>query len=163
LIASALLRDCNISVPATELQLTNVGGAIRLTDGVLEAKEITANVGTAKARNGMLKLGLETKPLSFHLDVWVDSEAAELQGGLLTVLRDESSRRELLKIRSVEGELSGRLILGDSIDALSPVVKISNADIRASYEPIPFPIAIRKGQLNYQRKILSIEDAAGSL
>jgi hypothetical protein len=163
LVASASLRNCNISVPATELQLTGVDGAIRFTDGVLEAKEIAANLGTAKAWNGTLKLGLATKPLLFHLDIWIDSEAAELQRVLLKVLHDESFRRELLKLRSVEGELSGRLILGDSIDALSPIVKISKADIRATYEPVPFPIAIRRGQLNYQGKIASLEDVAGSV
>ena len=163
LTVSALLRGCNISVPATELQLTDVGGAIRLTDGVLEAKELTASLGTAKASSGTLKLGLATKPLPFHLDAWVDTEAAELQRILLKVLRDETSREELLKIQSVEGELSGRLILGESVENLSPIVKISKADIRARYEPVPFPIAIRQGQLNYQGKILSLEDAAGSL
>ena len=163
IVLSGLLRDFKIFIPAAELELTNVAGSVRLSDGVLEAKDITANLGTAKGWNGRLRLGFKGKMSPFHLDVLVRTGAPELQAVLLKLVHDEAARGELLKLKNVEGELSGRLILGETVDAISPVVAISKADISANYEPVPFPIAIRRGQLNYDSKIIRLENAQGSV
>lgn len=163
IVLSGLLRDFKIFIPAAELELTNVAGSVRLSDGVLEAKDITANHGTAKGWNGSLRLGFNGKTSPFHLDVLVRTGAPELQTVLLRLVHDEAARGELLKLTNVEGELSGRLILGETVDAISPVVAISKADISANYEPVPFPIAIRRGQLNYDSKIIRLENAQGSV
>jgi len=162
-IASGLLRDCKISIPAAELELTNVSGSVRLADGILSAKDITANLGTTKGWNGSLRLGFERKASPFHVDILVHTGAPELQSVLLKVVHDEAVRGELLKVRNVEGELSGRLILGETIDTISPVVAVSKADITGHYEPVPFPITIRGGRLNYDRQIIRLENAGGSV
>ncbi|HEY7218475.1 MAG TPA: AsmA-like C-terminal domain-containing protein [Candidatus Binatia bacterium] len=162
-VASGLMRDCKILIPRPDLALTNVSGSVRIASGVLEAKDIAANLGTAKGWNGTLRLGFEGKLSPVHLDVLVHTGAPELQAVLLKLVHDEAIRAELLNVRSIEGDLSGRLILGETIDAISPVIAISAADISANYAPVPFPIVIRGGRLSYDSKIISLENAQGSV
>lgn len=162
-VASGLMRDCKIFLPQPELALTNVSGSVRIAGGVLEAKDITANLGTAKGWNGKLRLGLEGTSAPFHLDLSVHTGAPELLSALLTLVHDEAFRTELLKVRSIKGDLSGRLTLGETIDAISPVIAISAADISADYAPVPFPIVIRGGRLNYAHKTIRVENVQGSV
>ena len=120
IVVSGLLRNCKIFVPGPDLELMNVSGSLRIADNILEAKDITANLETTKGWNGRLRLGLEGKSAPFHLDLLVHTGAPELQAVLLKLVRDKTLRAELLKVRNVQGELSGRLILGETIDAISP-------------------------------------------
>jgi hypothetical protein len=161
IVLSGLLRDGKIFIPGPELELVNVTGAVRFAAGNLQAKDITANLGTMKAWNGRLTLGFRGKRSPFHFDTAVHTRASELRSVILKLVRDEALRAELLKIRDLEGELSGRLVLGETIDAISPVVEISKTDIRATYAPLP--IAITGGRLNYNRKTISLEHAEGSV
>ncbi len=91
------------------------------------------------------------------------SAAADLQSLLLKIVRDEPLRGELLKLHNVSGELSGRVVLGDSLDAISPVVTISTLAISASYEDMPFPVEIRRGRFSYDGRFIKLENAQGSV
>jgi hypothetical protein len=156
------IRDCKVSIPGLALELMDVSGSVRIADRLLEAKDIAAKLGTTKGWDGRLRLGLEGKSAPFHLDMLMHTGAPELLSFLLKVVRDPTVRAEIMKVRNVEGEMSGRLILGETLDAISPVVAISKADISAAYEPIPFPIAIRGARLDYDQKIIRLENVRGS-
>ena len=163
LILSAMLSDAALVLPDPQLEFRNVAGSIRVAEGVLEAENLTANLGTAKAWNGSLKVGFERKPVPFHLDVMVHTGAPELHAVLLKLVHDPTARGELLKLRHVEGELSGRLILGETIDAMAPIVSISEAKVSADYQPVPFPIVISRGRLKYDRAVIRVENAQASV
>lgn len=163
ILVSGLMRNCKIFIPGPDLELANVTGSVRIADNILEANDIAANLGTTKGWNGKLRVGLEGKAAPFHLDMMVNTGASELQSVLLKLVHDETFREELLKARNVEGELSGRLILGETLDAIAPVVAVSKADMRATYAPIPFPIAIRGARLNYDQRIVRLETAQGAV
>jgi hypothetical protein len=160
---SASMVDCRIVIPRYDLEFKSVGGSVRIAHGILEADKVTANLGTAKGWNGRLRLGLEGKTAPFHLDIWVRSTAPDLQSLLLKIVHDEPLRRELLKVRNIEGELSGRLILGETLDVISPLVVVSQASLSATYESVPFPIAIRSGRFTYDQKVTRLESAQGSV
>ncbi|MGE5305147.1 MAG: AsmA-like C-terminal domain-containing protein [Alphaproteobacteria bacterium] len=160
---SGVMRNGKIVLPGSELELQNVSGSVRISQGTLEATNVSANHGTMRGWNGVLRLGLEGKTAPFHLDLSVRSGAAELQAVLLKLVRNETFRKELLKVRNPEGELSGRLILGERLNAISPIVTLSKADISATYTPIPFPITIRGGRLNYDQNIIRVENVEGSV
>jgi hypothetical protein len=163
IILSGVMRNGNIVLPGSDLELQNVSGAVRIFQGTLEANNVSANLGTMRGWNGVLKLGLEGETAPFHLDLSVRTGAAELQALLLKLARNEAFREELVKVRNPEGELSGRLILGERLNAISPVVILSKADISATYAPIPFPITIRGGRFNYDQKIINVENVEGSV
>jgi hypothetical protein len=162
-LVSGIMRNGRVIVSEPKLDLTNVAGSVRISAGILEANELTANLGTTTGRDGKLKLGLEGKSAPFHLDIAVKSGAAELQAVLLKLLDHEMLRGELLKLRDVEGELAGRLILGEKLDAIAPVVAVSEMAIRANYERVPFPIAIKRGRFNYQENTIKLENVQGTV
>jgi hypothetical protein len=163
IVVSGLLRGGRVFIPGPDFELQNVSGSVRISRGVLEADKVSANLGTMRAWNGVLRLGLDRQTAPFHLDLLAQASAPEVQSVLLKLTRDEAVRSELLKVRNVEGQLSGRLILGEATDAISAVVSISSANISARYEPVPFPIAIRGGRLNYDQKLIRLENMQGSV
>ncbi len=160
---SASIRDCRMLIPCYHLEFKNVGGSIRMAHGILEADSITGNLGAAKGWNGKLRFGLEGQSAPFHLDISASAAAPELQSLLLKVVHDQRVRGEVLKLRNITGALTGRLILGESLGALSAAVIISKADISAIYAPVPFPIELRSGRLSYAQGITSLENVQGSL
>jgi AsmA-like C-terminal region len=163
IIVFGRLRGCKIFVLGAGLELEDVTGSVRLSAGILEADGVSANLGATKAWNGKLRLGLEGKAAPFHVDTLLHTSAAELHAVLLKLARDQAFRDELLKVRDVEGELSGRLVLGETLEAFSPVVAVSKANLTATYEPVPYPIAIRSGHFIYDQKIIKLESAQGAV
>jgi len=157
------VRNGKIRIPGPDLELTNVSASVRITDNILEGKDISANLGMAKGWNGKLRLGLAGETAPFHLDMSVNTGAPELRALLLKIVTDESFRKQLLQVQNVEGELSGRLILGETLDAIVPLVAVSQADISATYAPVPFPITIRGGRFNYDQRIMRLENARATV
>ena len=163
IVLTGVMRNGNIVLPGSELELENVSGSVRISQGILEAANVSANHGTMKGWNGVLRLGLEGKGAPFHLDLSVRSGAADLQAVLFKLARNETFREELLKVQDLKGELSGRLILGERLNAISPLVTLSEADISGNYALIPFPITVRGGQLNYDQKIIRLTNVEGAV
>jgi hypothetical protein len=162
-VVAGLLRDCKIFIPGADLELQKVTGSVRISKGIFEADGVTANLGATKGWDGKLRVGLGGTAAPFHLDMAVRGAAPELYSVLLKAVHDEAFRRELLKVKNVEGELTGRLILGDRLDAISSVVTISKGQMAATYAPIPFPIAIRGGRFRYDETLIRVENAEGSV
>ena len=163
IIVAGTMRDGGLFIPNPGLDLQNVSGSVRIAAGVLEGKDLGAKLGTAKGWDGKLRMGLEGKTAPFHLNVAVQTKAAELQSVLLKLDVDETLHREFAKLRHVTGDMSGRLILGERLDALTPEISVSNADITAAYDPVPYSIAIKGGYFKYERGTIVLENLAGSI
>jgi AsmA-like protein len=157
------LRGGNIFAYVSGLDLNDVNGQFAVSQGLLEAKQFSARYGKIQGTNGALRLGFEGKNAPFHLDMMVQSNAAELHSLLLRVVKDEGFRMELSRIRSIEGDLSGRLILGERIDSLFPRVSISNAAITGSYDPIPYPISVKEGRFDYGDGKVALNSVSGAV
>jgi hypothetical protein len=133
------IRGGNISSYGLGIDLEDVNGLFVFSRGILEAKQFSARYGKIQGSESTLRLGLEGKSAPFHLDMMVQADAAELRSLLLRVVENEDLRKEFSKLRDVEGNLSGRLILGERIDSIFPKVSILKAAISGSYDPIPYP------------------------
>jgi hypothetical protein len=157
------LRSGKIFVPGPDLDLENVDGSVALSAGILKGEEISASLGKARGRDGKLQVGLDGASAPFHFDIMVRSGAAELHSLLLRVVKDEAFHREIGKVRNLQGDLSGRLVLGDRLDAVSPTVTLSHASVSGSYDPIPYPIAVKGGRFEYDDKKIAVEDLAGTI
>ena len=143
------LRDGNILTYPLDIDLDDVDGLFVFSGGIFEAKQFSARSGKMQQSDGTLRLGFEGKNAPFHLDIMVDADAAELHSLLFRVFKDDALRKELSRVRNIEGELSGRLIIGEKIDSLSARVSILKAALRGSYDRIPYPISIKEGQFQY--------------
>jgi AsmA-like C-terminal region len=157
------LRDGNILTYALDIDLEEVSGLFVFSGGILEAKQFSARSGKIQGSNGTLRLGLEGKNAPFHLDMMVRADAAELHSLLFRVFKDDGIRKELSRIRNLEGNLSGRLILGEKIDSLSPEISILRAALKGSYDSIPYPISIKEGRFQYRHDKTELEGVSGTI
>ena len=163
MVVTGTIRDGNILTFALGIDLEEVSGPFVVSRGVLEAKQLSARYGKIQGRDGTLRLGLEGKSAPFHLDMMVQADAAELRSLLLRVMENEELRKELSRLRNVEGNLSGRLILGERIDSLFPKVSILKAAISGSYDPIPYPISVKEGRFQYGDSKVALEGVSGAV
>jgi hypothetical protein len=157
------LRGGNIFVSGLGLDLEDVNGKFVVSRGILEAKQFSARSGKIQGSDGTLRLGLEGKNPPFHLDLMVQADAAELRSLVLRIVEDDDIRKELSRVRNLEGDLSGRLILGEKIDSLSPKISISRAALRGSYDSIPYPFSIKEGRFMYRHDKTELEGVGGTI
>ena len=162
IVVTAALRDGSIFVPGPDIDLEDVSGLIVVSGEMLEVKKSSARLGKIQARDGTLRLGLGGKNPPFHLDMLVQSDAAALRSLLLRVVKDDGFHKELAQVRHVEGQLSGRLLLGESIDSLSAKVSIFETAVKGSYDPLPYPIAIKEGRFQYGDGKIALENVSGA-
>ena len=162
-VVTGSLSRGRVAIPRPALDLQNVTGSMRIAAGILEAKDLAANLGDMRGWDGKLRMGLDGTRGLFHVDIAVQSGAGDLRPLLLKIVDDQRLRGELMKLRNVTGELSGRLILGERLDAIAPMVSVSKLAITADYDPIRFPIMIRSGGLNYGKGIIRLDGLQGAV
>ena len=161
--ATATLRDGKLFLPGPDLALEDVSGSIVVSGGMLEAKSVSATLGTIRGGDGTLRLGLEGPHAPFHLELTVRTDAAELQALLLRVVQADDFRKQLSRLRNVAGTLSGLLVLGETIDSLSPKVSILKTALRSSHDLIPYPISINGGRFEYGNGRVTLKDVSGTV
>ncbi len=157
------LRGGNIFASVPGIDLDDVDGQFVVSRGILEAKQFSARSGRIQGSDGTLRLGLEGKSAPFHLDLMVQSDAAELHSLLLRVINDNGFQKQLSRLRNVTGDLSGRLILDEKIDALSANVFVVKAAVRGSHDSIPYPISINAGRFGYGDGKIGLEGVGGAV
>ncbi len=157
------LRGGKIFASVLGIDLDDVNGQFAVSHGIVEAKQFSGRYGKIRGRDGTLRLGLEGKSIPFHLDLMVQSDAEELRSLLLRVVKNEGLRRELSRIRNLEGDLSGRLVLGERSDSLLPEVSVLQAAVRGSYDSIPYPVSIKEGRFHYGENKIALEGVSGAV
>ena len=162
-IVTGEMRSGRVFIPGPDLHLEDVDGSMAIAGGILEGKNVSLRSGGTKGWDGKVRLGLEGESAPFHLDVMIESNAAELQSMSLRFVKHEPFRSEVSRIHNVKGELMGRIVLGERLDAISPVVSILKMDVTATYDPIPFPIAIKGGRFTYGQNTISLENLQGTV
>ena len=162
-VVTASLRGVRLLVPGPDLDLENVNGAVSISAGVLQCTKCSATLEKARGRDGALRVGLANPRGPFHLDIRVDTDAKDLQSLLLRHVPDATFRKEVARFRDVAGSLSGRLVLGETLDAISAKVLAVEAAVTASYEPVPYPVSLRGGRLSYDDGKIEAESLAGAV
>jgi len=157
------LRGGNILAYVLGINLDDVNGQFAVSRGILEAKQFSARYGKAQGKDGTLRLGLEGKNAPFHLDMMVQTDAAELRSLLPRVVTDDGFRKQLSRVHNMTGDLSGRLILGEKIGSLSAKVSILKAAVSGSYDPIPYPISVKEGRFEYGDGKIALEGVSGAV
>jgi len=157
------LRDGKLFVPGPDIELTKVSGIVEICGGILEAKELAASLGTTKGWDGRLRVGLEGGSAPFHIDMRLAGPATEVRSALLRLVKDAAIHREISKIHKVAGNLAGRLILGERLDAIAPTVTVSKVAVSALYEPLPHPITIKEGAIHYREGKFSMSGLNGTV
>ena len=159
--------DGEITVPIGDhLDLENVAGEVEIAKGMLEGKNVQGCLGKAKASKGTFKLGLgglKEKTAAFHLDVALEADLTELPAVLKRVVSNETFIQHVNLVKDIKGNATGRLVMGDTISSIKTHVTISKSNMVARYEPIPYPVQIKQGELFQEDKRVDLKNMTGQV
>ena len=157
------LVDGGILVPEAGLNLAEVRGDAVISGGILEGENLEARFGNSWGRQGRLKLGLSGDDAPFHLDMMVDADLAQLPPVLKKILGNNDLVQELDLVEEVKGRGVGKMMLGESQDAIDAKIDVSELELFARYKRVPYPITISSGRFVYEKRAMSAENFVGSV
>ncbi len=157
------LQDGRISVPAIQLDLTEVVGEVVISKGVLQGTALAARLGKSTGQDGSLQLSLTRASELFQLELLLSADLEETRTLLQRLVKKQAFVAELEKISSLQGTGRGKLRLGDSLKSLTAKVEVSELSLSADHQRLPWPITITQGQVAFGKDRLSLDKFSGSL
>ncbi len=152
-----------IYVPKIDLDLKKVKGEAVISKGILQGKSLEAELGHSLGRQGGLTLGLRKKDKAFHLDIMLQADLVQLPPILNRVVKNESFLREVSLFEEVNGNATGRLVLGEEKGSIRARVDVFELDFNAKYRRIPYPLIIHQGRLSYSDTEIDLSGLKGEL
>ncbi len=157
------ISDGNIFVPEVNLDLTDVFGHAIIENGILTAENVRANYGKTQGRQGSLKIGLTGDAKPFHLDMDVNADLAPLPLILDRVIDNKKLKLELSRIEHLSGMATGKLILGENMDDISVQIDVSEFDLKARYNRLPYPLSVKGGRFQFKGDEIRIGDLSAQM
>ncbi|MDL1974595.1 MAG: DUF3971 domain-containing protein [Deltaproteobacteria bacterium] len=147
MVITAFADNATIRIPKVNLHLENATGPVRIENSVLTGRNLSAELGNSRGRNGILELDLDGNDPGFNLDLDLDADISELPALLRdNIFREnEEVKNELARMKSAKGRAQGRLSLGDKLAKLKTKVAIFDSDSSIGYQRLMYPVGIRKG------------------
>ncbi len=147
-----------------DLYLEDAKGDAVISGGILEGKNLEARWGREKGRDGTLKLGLEGEDAPLHLEIVIEMDnLSRLPPLLNTLIKDEAFAEEIARAYEIKGRALGRLVVGESRKSARARVDVSEFNLSARYERLPYHLAIESGQLFYDVDRIHVKDLSGRL
>ncbi len=157
------MTDGTIFIPEVNLDLTDVFGHAVIENGILTAENIRANYGKTQSRQGSLKIGLVGDVKPFHLDIDVNADLAPLPLILDRVIDNKQFKSELSRIEHLSGMGTGKLILGGNLDDISVQIDVSEFDLKARYNRLPHPLALKGGRFQFKNDEIRVGDLSAQI
>ncbi len=158
-----LVQKGEIFVPGPKLDFKEVNAACVVSKGILEGKNVEADLGNSQVRDGKLRVGLKGSDAPLHIDAAIKADLAETRNILRRLIKDGPFLKEIDLVSTIHGEAKGRLILGESTAFIKPRVDLSEVSFTAGYQRVPFPLVIKGGQFFYDETRIGVKKLSGAL
>lgn len=146
------LQEGKVSIPEIELELTEVIGDVIVSKGVLQGTKMSTRLEGSTGHDGSLKVALGDDNDLFQLELMLEADLAKVQTILQRVVEAPAFTDELKRITKLQGTGQGRLTLGDDLSDVNAKVEISQLNLSAQHQLVPFPITIEQGQFTFNKK-----------
>ena len=162
---SGKMTGGTLFVKAKELTFHDVSGDVVVSRGVLEANNIGASIRNCQCSLGTVRIGLSEQSPPFHLDMRVRADLSQLPSLLREkqLITNTPLLHEMARLHDIRGSAEGRLILGERLHALHIEITVDAVNLTTLYEPVPFPVAVTGGHLEFDEKILEVTNLEGSI
>ena len=157
------MLEGKIYIPGIDLNLDEVKGEALISEGILNGKHLQTRLGKTFGSKGSLRLGLGEKNDLFRLDIMLKTDLTQTLSILKNLIKNESLLRELRSIDDIKGNVTARLILGETLSSIIPRVEASAFDLRAKYRQIPYPVEIMGTHFSYANNVVKVGGLAGKL
>ena len=161
IVIKGSMSEGEIFVPKANLDLKAVKGDFVISQGILKAENLEAQLQNSYGQEGTLEIGLNGKGIPFHLDIMVQAELAELHPLLKRLIKNKAFVEKLALINDPIGKASGRLVLGESLKSLKARVEVSDVNLSAHYNR--YPIKISSGSFYYDQTRISLKNLRGEV
>ncbi|UCE51610.1 MAG: AsmA-like C-terminal domain-containing protein [Desulfobacterales bacterium] len=154
----ARMRQGKIFIPPAHLDLDQVEGTVRISNGMLKGHNLKARSGKSYGQNGKLTLGLNENLTPFHLDIKIQADLSQLPPVLERVVEDDDFLSELAFIEKVNGTAIGNLVLGIDTKETDVKVEASEVHLNAIYRRIPFPLKMEGGPFFFDGRHIGLSN-----
>jgi hypothetical protein len=156
------LEHGTVYIPPADLTLTEATGWVDVHDGILEGKDLHAQLGKAKG-HGAYRMKLSEEKTPFFLDTAVEADLSELPPLLHRLVDNKIFKQEMSGISNAQGAAEGSLII-DHTDAGTAVkVDVSRFNLSGRYSRIPYPVTITDGTFRYDTDGIRVDQLRGSI
>ncbi|MBN2437830.1 MAG: AsmA-like C-terminal domain-containing protein [Deltaproteobacteria bacterium] len=157
------LKQGSIHIPSPRLDFTAVKGAFIVSKGILRGTDITGVCGNSNLRQASFSLDTRRDDGPFHMESVVRADLQEVLVMLRLLVQDKAFLQELNLVRSLSGNVLGRLVLDGTIASVETRVTVSDMNLSARYQRLPFPVTVKGGSFTYDAKQISVKDLAGAV
>ncbi|HXV06423.1 MAG TPA: AsmA-like C-terminal domain-containing protein, partial [Burkholderiales bacterium] len=163
LTAAAAFEHVALDLPRFGVAVRELAGKAAYADGALRIEGLQGAVGASRIRSasGFVQLTGPRHPLQGRVELAVQlQEALRLARG---AVRAEPARRQLARVRRLEGSVLAQVELDGTLQAPLAAVVLSQPDFTALHEAMPYALAVSAGTARYDRGVLSVQGLAGRL
>ncbi len=157
------MQNGEIWVPVVDLVLNDVKGDVVISKGILQGNNLEASLGKTRASKGNLKLGLEGDNAPFHLDVALKADLADLPPILKRVIDNDAFQKEMALVENLKGSADGKLVLGESLDAITAKVEAAGINLSANYRRLPYALRVKNGRFSLKDDKIALENVNGNM
>ncbi len=154
--------DGEIFVPGIDFDLKKVNGEVDISKGILTGTHLSARFKNTTGSEGRLILDLSDRNGPFLLDIMLDADASQLPSVLSRLIDDKPFQKELKRIRNVKGRALGRLVLGDTLTSIRPLIDVSTFNVSADYQRVPFPLVVKGEKLTIEDTLMVVSKLTAS-
>jgi hypothetical protein len=162
IVIKGQLQNGAVSIPEIELDLTEVNGDVVISEGVLEGSKMSTRLEGSSAHDGTLKVALGEDNDLFQLELMLSADLPHAQNILKRIVEKSEFAQLVDKVTNLKGTATGKLILGDNLTDIKARVDMSDLNLTADYQGLPFPIDVSSGQLSFAEEHIEIKDLSGT-
>ena len=147
-----------IFIPGAELDLEDVSGDAVIAEGVLRGDKLKARFGSSRCLEGTLILGFNNNLDPLNLNIGVQADLSQVPPVLGRIVSDKDFLNELARVKDLKGTAAGTLILGHNLKSLGARVEVSETQLSARYDRIPYPIKMDGGHFVYEGTRITLDN-----
>jgi hypothetical protein len=151
-----------VYIPTPDLTLTEATGWVDVHNGILEGKDLRAQLGKAKG-HGSYRMALSGEKTPFFLDTMAEAELSELPPLLHRLIDNKIFKHEMTGIADAKGAAEGRLIIDHTHQGTAVKVDVSRFNLTGRYSRIPYPVTVTDGEFHYDAGAVRVEKLRGSI
>ncbi len=157
------ILDGQIIVPDIDLDLTNVGGNVVISKGILKGEGLEASTGKIRINKAELEFGLEGKNTPFHLDANIKADLAQVPPILRRIIDNKPFLEHLDQIKGIKGKADGKLLLDGTLSQITVRADISEMNLACIDPMLPYPLQIFEGEVSYDNTGIEVKNQRGKM
>ncbi len=144
------LENGRVYLPWIDLDLDAVCGEVRISEGVLEGRELKAHYKGTQGENGSLRVGLSSADPVLQLDIFAHAALSPLPPLLARLVSDPVFRKQAALVEEFAGTAQGTLRLNGTHTDVDVNVQAFDIDVKARHQLIGYPLRFQGGEFAYE-------------